>query len=105
MLNLYSARYTVYYRKDGAADWSSTTVYDNGTTIFGLLPSTYYNFKIVGSNQYTTGDASNVIRVDTKSSEKLIFDVVVVVVAVVVVVVVDNNRERAASNQAFRSGK
>ena len=61
------SRYIVSYRKQGSTDWMTQTVHDNVISVPGLVPSTYYEFKIAGRNEFAHGDDSDIKEHQTKA--------------------------------------
>ena len=58
--------YIVSYRKQGTGEWTTQTVHDNVISIPGLLPSTLYEFKVTGRNEFASGEDSDTIVHKTK---------------------------------------
>ncbi|XP_067009993.2 protein turtle isoform X3 [Anabrus simplex] len=64
----YKQDYTIWYREEGASDWSTIPVTPSGSTqvtINSLTPGTKYEFQVVGKNALGDGMLSKVITVRT----------------------------------------
>ena len=61
--------YIVSYRKQGTGEWTTQTVHDNVISISGLLPSTLYEFKVTGRNEFASGEDSDITVHKTKEDK------------------------------------